>query len=121
MLDLLSSVVDFKNLLANIVTGNAGFTTYLIIFLVPFCILVTIREFFSWFNKRNTLIKRVAKVEKILIHISSQLESLPLEIEKALSQSGKKINPVVPPVKENTIETKRDYENFVINEEKFKL
>ena len=121
MLDLLSSVVDLKNLLANIVTGNADFITYLILFLVPFCILITIREFLSWFSKRNNLIKRVSKIEKILINISSQLESLPLEIEKALSQSDKKINQVVPPLKENTIETKRDYENFVINEEKFKL
>ena len=121
MLELLGSVVDLKNLLANIVTGNAGFTTYLILFLVPFCILITIREFFSWFNKRNNLIKRVAKVEKILIQISSQLESLPLEIEKALNQTSKKNNNVVTPVKENTVETRRNYDNFVINEEKFKL
>ncbi len=121
MLELLGSVVDLKNLLANIVTGNADVFTYLILFFVPFCILVTIREFFSWFNKRNNLIKRVAKVEKILIHISSQLESLPLEIEKALSESSKKNNQVIPTIKENTIETRRNYDNFVINEEKFKL
>lgn len=82
MLDLLILFQPIIDSLQGLLTGDASTTTYLILALIPVCILIAIREIWCWFIKQNKLVSKMEKIEKQLKKTNQLLEGLGNELRE---------------------------------------
>jgi hypothetical protein len=74
-----------------IITGEAPLWIYLVLTLIPICILVTIREMFCWFFKVNRTLRKVSKLDKRLTVLIASIEEMNRNMKQEMQRA--KIRP----------------------------
>ncbi len=79
MLEFSSLIV---NLISSLADGSAPWFVYALIVLIPFSILIAIREAYCWFNKVNKVVNRLEKLDKRILALTNSINNLATEFAK---------------------------------------
>ncbi|HMO17436.1 MAG TPA: hypothetical protein PKA63_04890 [Oligoflexia bacterium] len=114
MFEYLSLFQEFIDGTSQIFTGKAPWWVYLLIALIPVCILVTVREVSCWFFKVNKFLRKVDRIDKRLAVLTGTMEELlrviKTDIQRNKIQSGSKVLSDRETDNDDLPEIKSDYE-----------
>jgi hypothetical protein len=95
MLETISIFNDLLFYFNQIIKGEASFLAYFILILIPFAIIIAVRESFCWFFKVSSISKRLDKLDKRLLILNVTVEEivavLKSEIQKSKIRAGNDI------------------------------
>lgn len=73
MFEFSSFIIDLMSSLAD---GSASWFVYALIVLIPFSILIAIREAYCWFNKVNKVVSRLEGLDKRILLLTNSINDL---------------------------------------------
>lgn len=85
MVQNISSLFD---LLAQLSSGQAPWWLYAVIIFIPFSILIAIREAYCWFNKVNSVVSRLDRLDLRLKELQKSILSLNDTISNSVPKNG---------------------------------